>query len=309
MQYEKRSSFGWPATPAGYAGCFNGLVAHYDGSNQGLANKDHSSCRTYWKNTRNFHMNSNDWMDIGYSFGACPHGIILEGRGPQRVQAAQPGGNETWHSCTFMSGPNETPTSAQLNAWSELLYWLNDQYATKIAVAGHRDFISTSCPGNTIYAMTNDGTLTQPPGTVTMEDTLQIQCSLSMSGPMEFPAGARKDLLMDGKEFEDPAEIHDPTGHGVHIKTTGWYHFQVSGVLSNLPEGTCVKVALARFNSDVEYLNDPVSTIVWGTDLDSQPFSVHFLEKLFKDERYRGALVNYSDAILTVEKAYLKVAK
>jgi len=161
MKLEKRASFGWPATAAGSAPCKNGMVAHYDGSDLGLAKKDHSACRTYWKNTRRFHMGPDrGWLDIGYSFGVCPHGIVFEGRGFGHVQAAQPGGNTTWTSCTFMSGEHETPTPAQLEAWRELRAWLRGK-GVAAAVKGHGEFISTSCPGGILRKMVKDGTLTK----------------------------------------------------------------------------------------------------------------------------------------------------
>lgn len=136
------------------------MVAHYDGSNLGLAKKPHSACRQYWQNTRKFHMGpERRWLDIGYSFGVCPHGIVFEGRGFGYVQAAQPGGNQTWTSCTFMTGDAEDPTTAQLNAWKELRSWLRGK-GLAAAVRGHRDFISTSCPGSDLYAMVKSGALT-----------------------------------------------------------------------------------------------------------------------------------------------------
>lgn len=163
MKLEKRSSFGWPATAAGYAPCKNGLVVHYDGSKQGLASRTHDSCRAYWKNTRRFHMGAQrGWLDIGYSFAVCPHGYVMEGRGWQRQQAAQPGGNSTWTSVTFMSGDGERPTIAQVNAFRELRAWLRGQ-GLGAAIRGHRDFISTSCPGSVLYDMVKGGALTGAP--------------------------------------------------------------------------------------------------------------------------------------------------
>lgn len=163
MKLEKRSSFGWPATAAGYAPCKNGLVVHYDGAKQGLAGKSHESCRTYWRNTRKFHMGpSRGWVDIGYSYAVCPHGYVMEGRGWQRQQAAQPGGNTTWTSVTFMSGEGEEPTSAQVNAFKELRAWLRGK-GLGAAIRGHREFVSTSCPGSVLYAMVKSGALTGAP--------------------------------------------------------------------------------------------------------------------------------------------------
>ena len=160
MKLEKRASFGWPGTAAGWAPCKNGLVVHYDSNNQGLAGKSHTYCRTYWRNTRRFHMTDPEhrWVDIGYSFGVCPHGVVFEGRGWQRQQAAQPGGNSTWTSVTFMSGPAEKPTSAQVNAFRELRSWLRGKGLAP-AVSYHSRFSSTSCPGAILRGMVTSGSL------------------------------------------------------------------------------------------------------------------------------------------------------
>jgi hypothetical protein len=163
VKLETRSSFGWPATRASTAPCKNGLVVHYDGFDQNLVKKGHEACRGYWKATRKFHMGSSrGWLDIGYSFGVCPHGVVLEGRGWGRTQAAQPGGNTTWTSCTFMSGDHEQPTAAQLAAFKELRAWLRGK-GLAAAVKGHQDFVSTSCPGTILYKKVKDGKLLGAP--------------------------------------------------------------------------------------------------------------------------------------------------
>ena len=157
MKMVPRTTFGWGPSSAAAATPRNGLVIHYDGSNQGLAGKPHSACVTYWKNTRRFHMGaSRGWADIGYSFGACPHGEVFEGRGLGRTQAAQPGGNTTWYSVTLMSGPAEDPTPEQVEAVRQLRAWLMSK-GVGPAVKGHRDFFSTSCPGDRLYRLVRDG--------------------------------------------------------------------------------------------------------------------------------------------------------
>lgn len=159
MVLRKRTYFGWPSSAnVSSAPCKNGMVAHYDGSNQNLAGKGHSACISYWKNTRRFHMNSRGWSDIGYSYGVCPHGEVFEGRGFGKSQAAQPGGNSTWTSCTFMSGPSESPTQKQLQGWWELRAYLRKK-GLGSAVQGHQYFISTSCPGSRIMTLVKNGTL------------------------------------------------------------------------------------------------------------------------------------------------------
>lgn len=159
----KRSAFGWGASAADYAKPTRGLVVHYDGSDQGLANKNHTACVAYWRNTRKFHMGpKRGWSDIGYSFGVCPHGYVLEGRGLNKAQAAQPGGNTTWYSCTFMSGDHEKPTDKQVQAFLRLRAWLRSK-GVGAAVSYHGKFISTSCPGSSLRGMVTRGELSRNP--------------------------------------------------------------------------------------------------------------------------------------------------
>ena len=82
-RYVTRRELGWSAvSPADSADPKSGLVIHYDSVDQGLASKSHSECIAYWKRTRNFHTGpSRGWVDIGYSFLACAHGYVMEGRG------------------------------------------------------------------------------------------------------------------------------------------------------------------------------------------------------------------------------------
>jgi hypothetical protein len=170
LQLVKRTAFGWGSTGAAYAKPRQGLVIHYDGSDQGLAGKPHASCVDYWRRTRKFHTGSNrQWVDIGYSFGACPHGFVFEGRGENHAQAAQPGGNTTWYSVTLMSGPGEKPTPEQIEAVRELRAYLMSR-GLGGAVKGHRDFYATSCPGDTLYRLVRDGTFTKSPSSNTIEE-------------------------------------------------------------------------------------------------------------------------------------------
>lgn len=207
MKLETRASFGWPETAASVAHPTQGLVVHFDGSAQGLASKDHVECRDYWRRTRRFHMGKDrGWLDIGYSWGCCPHGVIFEGRGLDHVQAAQPGGNSTWYSCTFMSGPGETPTTAQLQAFAELRSWLRGK-GLGAAIKGHREFVSTDCPGDVLFKMVKAGSILvaapkpKPPAPRVLElksplmagdDVRAAQRALNANG-------ARPKLLVDGR--------------------------------------------------------------------------------------------------------------
>lgn len=163
-----RSDLGWPSSsPADYANPTRGLVVHYDSEDQGLADKDHSACVAYWNWARGFHTGTRGWADVGYSFMACVHGYVMEGRGLYRYQAAQgtTAGNRDYYSVTLASGPNDEITDAQVDAVRELRAWLMEP-STSIAgtVKGHCDFKATACPGDTAYAMVQAGVFERAPG-------------------------------------------------------------------------------------------------------------------------------------------------
>lgn len=161
MILDQRADFGWPGCKAATANPKKGLVAHYNGPATGLLTKEHTACVKYWKNTRDFHVNTKGWADIGYSFGVCPHGHVMQGRGLGFAQAAQgtSAGNRDWYSCTFMLGTGEKPTALQIAAWHDLRDWLHNK-GLALAVKGHFDFFNTDCPGTMIKRLITDGTLT-----------------------------------------------------------------------------------------------------------------------------------------------------
>jgi N-acetylmuramoyl-L-alanine amidase-like protein len=310
MKLERRSSFGWGATPAPSAPCRNGIVVHYDGSNQGLADKSHSACRTYWSNTRRFHINTRGWLDIGYSAAVCPHGIVMEGRGFFRSQAAQPGGNTTWTSVTFMSGPSERPTTTQINAFRELRSWLRAQKVAA-AIRGHRDFVSTSCPGNILYRMVQNGTLAGAPSNEPPEEEpLRIVVSLGLSDTVSVPAGERIDLRL-GREFSDPDGIHAEDAHGVAPKDSAYYHVSAAVRLEGLPEGQSARLSFARFNKDEDrtFDRDMFAQTCAGVTAGTGDYQLIAVENLSKSYRYRVAIRNQSDTPITVASAYLKLAR
>lgn len=192
MKLLRRSAFGWGPSAASYAHPTNGLVVHYDGNDQGLAS-DHDKCVTYWKNTRKFHMGSSrGWADIGYSFGVCPHGYVFEGRGINKVQAAQPGGNATWYSCTFMSGNHEFPSALQIQAFRELRSWLRGNYGVASAVSYHGRFVSTDCPGAILIKMVKDGSLVAGGSVPTPKPPAKAPAYPKIGMPLKYSGGAPK---------------------------------------------------------------------------------------------------------------------
>ncbi|MGS2645817.1 peptidoglycan recognition protein family protein [Streptosporangium sp. G12] len=243
MKFVQRDAFGWGPSAAGPARPRQGLVIHYDGSDQGLAGKPHSACVTYWKNTRKFHMGANrGWVDVGYSFGCCPHGQVFEGRGLDRVQAAQPGGNSTWYSCTLMSGPGEDPPAAQIDAVRQLRAWLMGK-GMAAAVKGHRDFFSTSCPGDRLYALVRNGTFTRSPSE---ED--DVSAEDVWTGRIKVPYGSA-----DKPEWQAATVL---TNHGVWLR-------KVSGQVDAL------SAQVQAQNATIKALADALATRDGAVDVDA----------------------------------------
>ncbi len=107
---------------------------------------------------------NNGWIDSGQHFTVSRGGYITEGR--HRTLETLSGGSTfvlgshcTGQNSTALGIENEgtytttTPPSAQWNQLVELCAYLCQTYAIpSSALYGHRDFLSTECPGNTFYA-------------------------------------------------------------------------------------------------------------------------------------------------------------
>ncbi|MFE7462428.1 peptidoglycan recognition protein family protein [Nocardiopsis terrae] len=161
MILRPRSYFGWGSSGADYANPRSGLVVHYNGGPTYL--KTQADCVRYWKGVRSQHVNSNGWADLGYSFGVAVNGEVFTGRGLNRYQAAQgtTSGNSNYYSVSLMIGGSEQPTDEQIQAVRDLRAYLMAR-GNSGTVLGHKDFVSTSCPGEPAYALVRNGTFGGP---------------------------------------------------------------------------------------------------------------------------------------------------
>src|SRR5699024_9527933 len=82
---------------------------------------------------------------------------FMAGRPPCRTHAAQREPNPSHPSVTLATGASDPSTEEQISAVRQLREWLMEP-ASSIAgtVLGHRDFVATSCPGDTAYGMVQD---------------------------------------------------------------------------------------------------------------------------------------------------------
>ncbi|MBB4931833.1 hypothetical protein F4561_002653 [Lipingzhangella halophila] len=255
-----RSDLGWPSSsPAAYANPRSGLVIHYDSSNQNLANRPHSACVDYWNWCRDFHVNGNGWADVGYSWMACAHGYVMEGRGLYRAQAAQPGGNTTYYSCTLACGPSDEITGAQIEAVRQLRSWLMEP-DTSISgtVKGHRDFNSTSCPGDAAYRLVSNGTFRQQPSGLTpTEEDNDVPTYVSI----EKTDNSRKEELQSGEWHQVYFDANNSGGADNHhgdgdypslVKGAADYTGYVSLRLTDVPKGVECQARMVEVHNDGE---------------------------------------------------------
>ena len=123
-----------------------------------------------------YHMEANDWCDIGYNFLVDRYGQVFEGRGggiARQVRAAHSGNskvNELTMGVSLMGTFTESgPTSAMKEATARLVAWRFSQSrlpaegkvsiggVTLNRIAGHRDVRSTACPGQYVYSWLGAG--------------------------------------------------------------------------------------------------------------------------------------------------------
>ncbi len=101
-----------------------------------------------------FHQNERGWIDIGYHFLIGPDGKIWEGR-PTDVSGAHvipnPGKVGVCMIGDFQGV--DVPTPEARESLKALLAWLSATYgvAPIQRIFGHRDWMSTNCPGDTLY--------------------------------------------------------------------------------------------------------------------------------------------------------------
>lgn len=170
-----RAQLGWPASAAPLQATARGVKVHYEGTEVSTRLlTDHAACIAEWKSIRASHLADpdEDYSDIAYNYGACPHGYLLEGRGLGRRTAAN--GNQPLNKAHYAvvglvgdEGLTE-PTDAMLSAIRDGIELLREDGAGE-EIEGHKDGYATECPGPALYAWVQKGA---PRPTTTEEDDM-----------------------------------------------------------------------------------------------------------------------------------------
>jgi len=129
----------------------NYLFIHHT---EGSSCTTQAACESVIQGIQNYHMDSNGWCDIGYSFLVGEDGRGYEGRGWAYVGAHTSGYNSVGHAISTMgSFTNARPNDAAMMAVQHLIDCCLDQgrLVSGFKLNGHRDTEATSCPGDAYY--------------------------------------------------------------------------------------------------------------------------------------------------------------
>ncbi|MGY1500794.1 peptidoglycan recognition protein family protein [Streptomyces sp. QTS52] len=176
MKLITRAQLGWPVSAASLQATTKGVKVHYEGTEVSTRLlTDHDACIAEWKAIRASHLanTTENYSDIAYNYGACPHGYLLEGRGLGRRTGAN--GNQTLNKAHYAivglvgdEGLTE-PTDDMLSAVRDGIELLR-QNGAGTEIRGHRDGYATACPGGPLYAWVQKGA----PRPTTEEDNVAL---------------------------------------------------------------------------------------------------------------------------------------
>lgn len=130
------------------------IVFHYTAALSD-ARENHKDCAVRVRGVQAFHQQGRGWDDIAYNFLVCRHGYIFEGRGIDAKSAATGKDNGHTLAVCFLGADREgrdDVTAAGRAALVEITRWIRQRRPAAKLARGHRDFMSTSCPGNEIQA-------------------------------------------------------------------------------------------------------------------------------------------------------------
>uniref|UniRef100_A0A1B6G8F5 Peptidoglycan-recognition protein n=1 Tax=Cuerna arida TaxID=1464854 RepID=A0A1B6G8F5_9HEMI len=140
-------------TPTRISGAVPWVIIHHSEGNTNCSGKP---CKEIVRNIQDYHMNENNWADIGYNFLVAPTGEVFEGRGWGIVGAHAPKYNsKSVGICLIGSYQNKSPPEAQLAAVQELIASGVNQAKIRplYKLIGHRQVRATECPGDKLYSI------------------------------------------------------------------------------------------------------------------------------------------------------------
>jgi hypothetical protein len=147
-----------PARPGGMPHTLTHMTIHHSAVVLG----DNSNAPARIRQDQRYHQYSQGWVDIAYHVGVDRRGNIYELRNPELVGDTATTYDPAGHFLVLCEGDfdKEEVTEELLNGTALACAWAAQRFFIPTAtLAGHRDFASTSCPGNNLYAHIASGEL------------------------------------------------------------------------------------------------------------------------------------------------------
>ena len=147
------------------------IAIHYEGAH---SNGDIEAVQAI----QNYHMDRNGWNDIAYSFLVNQSGDVFEGRGWDNRSAANGSvsTNKDFYAVCVLIGPDDAVTQESIESVRGLVAQARGHAPnTPTDIVGHRDLIATSCPGDALYGLVQDGVFEPDYGQVWVNDEPVVQ--------------------------------------------------------------------------------------------------------------------------------------
>lgn len=141
-----------PSGPALQPGAVEYIAIHYPGSSGTLAGSDTGSKLRGW---RTDHVSERGWRDIAYSEAVDQRGEVWTLRGHVAEGSVKNMGGKVY-SILAVIGNTEPMTEAMKRTLRERVKAAQAKYP-KAKVVGHKDLVSTSCPGKIVHAWLRAG--------------------------------------------------------------------------------------------------------------------------------------------------------
>jgi hypothetical protein len=136
------------------------IVYHYTAAFSD-ARDSHEECAVRVRGVQAFHQEGRGWNDIAYNFLVCKHGYVFEGRGIDAKSAATGPDNGHTLAVCFLGADKDgrdDVTAKGRQALVEITRWIRERRPRAVRLRGHRDFMSTSCPGDEIESYISSDT-------------------------------------------------------------------------------------------------------------------------------------------------------
>lgn len=143
---------------------FGGVAIHYMGGEGKATPSSHAKCAGIVQGIQRGHINDRGWIDVAYSFLVCVHGYVFEGRGLHKRTAANrsPIGNQNFYAVCGLVNDLDDLTPELIQGIKDACQYLRTKGSAGDQIIGHRNLVSTSCPGKKLYKEVQKGTFKRP---------------------------------------------------------------------------------------------------------------------------------------------------